>query len=150
MGISRKNKDLIASSPLAKTLWVDNLDVESIYPPAIKRYLGYDETSISQSSVRLDEVRRQGVYFLVHEESGEIEYVGQTTNLYGRMGNHEKLKKHHIVAFLPIKEKRYLNTIEEHYIRTFRPPLNVKMNDSVLKEIKFTYHCQNLVKEKGL
>jgi hypothetical protein len=93
------------------------MDYHCLNPEDIKN-------SILDKALPVNQVKRQGVYFLVKND--EIDYVGQTVNLYSRLGTHEKLKRYHRVAFLPIPEKSSLNDVENYYIRTFQPRLNIK------------------------
>ena len=117
------------------TNWADidsKGDIELSVPTHIAKYLTIDNEHVLGTAIPLREVMRQGVYFLVDGET--IEYVGQSVNLYGRLYTHEKLKKYHKIAFLPVKEKNILKWVEQYYITKFNPVLNIK-GKSLLKEV---------------
>ena len=63
-----------------------------------------------------------GIYFLVRKNA--IVYVGQTTNIFQRLGEHIKTKPFDSVTFLPIDDPDDLDLFEAHYIEKFNPILN--------------------------
>lgn len=65
-----------------------------------------------------------GVYFLMWD--GKIVYVGQTTNLHFRIGQHltEGVKEFNRYAFLPLPP-HMLDEIEDYYIDVCLPKYNV-------------------------
>jgi len=101
-------------------------DIESVIPKRLAKYLVLEEDVILNAAKPVTQLVRQGIYFLIKDNT--IEYVGQTLNLYGRLGNHEKLQPYHKIAFLPVptEKKLVLQWIEDHYIKKFQPKLNIK------------------------
>jgi hypothetical protein len=61
------------------------------------------------------------VYFLMSGD--EVVYVGQTTNLYARIGGHREDKVWDRILFLPTPRKD-LDATERHWIATLRPKYN--------------------------
>lgn len=104
---------------------IDPTVVESELPRILKQYLHHNIASVADAARPLPELKRQGIYFLVSED-GDVEYVGQTVNLFSRLQTHQHLKHYHRVAFLPVKDKKLLDVIEMHYIDHFNPRLNIK------------------------
>jgi excinuclease UvrABC nuclease subunit len=100
-------------------------DVESDLPRILKQYFHHNIASVVDAAKPVPDLKRQGIYFLVNQDD-EIEYVGQTVNLFSRLQTHERLKSYHKVSFLPVKDAKLLNVIEMHYIEYFNPRLNVK------------------------
>jgi len=66
-----------------------------------------------------------GVYFLIN--NGEIVYVGQSVNIWGRLGTHfnDNLKEFDRIAYVLV-DKEDLNRVEAAYIRKFQPKYNCK------------------------
>ncbi len=105
-------------------------ELKDQYPEQIRSYLRYEREQVVAQAIPIPEMVLQGIYFLIH--NGVVEYVGQSVNLFARLGVHEKLKKYHSLAFIPVKEKKYLGIIETYYIEYFNPPLNIrKVADSL-------------------
>lgn len=64
----------------------------------------------------------RGVYFLI--KNGEIIYIGQTPNLFRRIGEHIPGKTPTHYAFIPVPEPQDLTRAERLHINKFRPALN--------------------------
>jgi cell division protein FtsB len=62
-----------------------------------------------------------GIYFLIKE--GEIVYVGQSKNVFGRMNGHAD-KDFDYISFLPCRADE-LDLMEARYIVKYKPILNV-------------------------
>jgi len=65
--------------------------------------------------------RKCGVYFLIKDE--EIVYVGQSVNIFSRIGAHETLKDFDTFTYIEC-DKSELNIIEAKYIVKFKPKYN--------------------------
>jgi hypothetical protein len=65
-----------------------------------------------------------GVYFLIDKD--EVVYVGQSVNIYSRIGQHS-YKKFDRYAFIPC-EASSLNTLESLYIHFLQPKLNANIH----------------------
>lgn len=63
-----------------------------------------------------------GIYFLVSE--GEIVYVGQSTNIASRIGNHAAERKQFDSYYYQQCDSKSLDEMESAYIRKFKPRLN--------------------------
>lgn len=61
-----------------------------------------------------------GVYFLIQNE--DIVYIGQSTNIFGRLASHSDKQFTHVTALLVPRE--HLNFVESVYILAMRPKLN--------------------------
>lgn len=66
-------------------------------------------------------VKATGVYFLVNKQ--KIVYVGQSNNIFNRLGSHAASKEFESFAYVPCKAE-LLDKLESLYIHLFRPPLN--------------------------
>lgn len=64
--------------------------------------------------------KRSGVYHLIRD--GVVVYVGQTENIFARLGGH-RVKDFDDVAFFPC-EVSELDTLEEEHLARLRPALN--------------------------
>lgn len=63
------------------------------------------------------------VYFLLGETLEDVIYVGQTSDLFTRVGRHSKTKRFDWVLFIPVERCRLLD-VEMAMIRMFRPWYN--------------------------
>lgn len=64
-----------------------------------------------------------GVYFLIDDD--EVVYVGQSTELHARVAQHRaRWKQFDSYTYIPC-ESSQLAELERHYIRLFRPCLNI-------------------------
>jgi len=109
-------------------------------------YLSLTKDQIIEKAT-IPELCFSGVYFIVKDE--QIIYVGQSKNVYTRLGNHHVYKPGVglKIAFLPVDTgEQSLDLIESYYIHKFTPsqtkgaPLastNGKLQKAILKEIQF-------------
>lgn len=67
-----------------------------------------------------------GVYFLIENE--EIVYIGQSTNVFQRIGEHFRNKKFSRYAYIPCVAQG-LDILESLYIHLYRPILNGKFEN---------------------
>lgn len=67
-----------------------------------------------------------GVYVLLH--GGEIQYVGRSGRLRGRIGEHMKSKRFDRALWMETEAHR-TDIIEESLIALLRPPLNLRADD---------------------
>lgn len=72
-----------------------------------------------------------GIYFLY--EDNKLMYIGQATNVIGRISEHLKKKNFDKCYFMPC-EKEFLSLYENSLIKYFRPPLNKFVARMSLKE----------------
>lgn len=70
----------------------------------------------------------RGIYFII--EGGQITYVGQTPNVYRRLGHHLSRLPRERFFFLPQAKEdvsnEELTLLERRYIDKFSPPLNIQ------------------------
>lgn len=90
----------------------------------IEEYTSVNHDDIVATAEDYNRVKRTGVYFLLNNDV--VEYVGQTTNLYGRLWTHEKLKPYHKVSFIGVADPSLLNEVEVYYIQKYQPRLNIQ------------------------
>ncbi|MEM5437082.1 hypothetical protein [Paraburkholderia diazotrophica] len=64
---------------------------------------------------------RRGIYFLM--KRGQIQYIGNTEDIYRRLAQHINIKEFDDVMFLPT-DLHPLQAYEDACIRIFKPPLN--------------------------
>ena len=75
---------------------------------------------------RVDEVPERNVcavYFLINKKNNVVEYIGQSTNVYGRLLNNYYNSKKHFVRIISIKFE-LLRWYERRWQQKFRPKLN--------------------------
>jgi hypothetical protein len=91
-------------------------------PPADYRELPSESAIVSRAQPIGP---RSGVYFLVDSSLREVVYVGQTTNLFLRLGAHlsEGEISFDSCYWIPFR-RRVLNDAEGHFIAALNPPLN--------------------------
>ena len=70
-----------------------------------------------------------GVYFLIKQD--RIVYVGQSVNVFARIGTHQTDKDFDSIAWLPC-DKGILDKLESIYIHTLQPPLNGRLNNGYI------------------
>jgi hypothetical protein len=71
-------------------------------------------------------VRSTGVYFLIKD--AVVVYVGQSTNVFGRVSEHQRVKTFDSMSWIPC-DRLMLDKLESLYIHTLQPPLNGYMNN---------------------
>lgn len=78
---------------------------------------------IPPTAIRIPLIKTPGIYFLM--KHGEVQYVGQSVNVFGRVGAHMATKDGLFdeIAFVPV-EFPQLNAEEFRYIKALKPPLN--------------------------
>ena len=75
---------------------------------------------------RVDEVPEPNIcaiYFLINKKNNVVEYIGQSTNVYGRLLNNYYNSKKHFVRIISIKFE-LLRWYERRWQQKFRPKLN--------------------------
>ena len=72
-----------------------------------------------------------GVYFLIHQN--KIVYVGQSVNVWSRIGAHAAEGKTFSSASFVVCDKKHLDVVEALYIHTLRPRLNGNVSPSGVK-----------------
>lgn len=96
--------------------------VETLLARAIGDDLTAEQILVSAHPVKIV----PGVYFLISE--GKIVYVGQSNNVLRRVATHTSdticTGKFDSYAYISC-DVSSLNTVEQHYIRKFNPPLNL-------------------------
>ena len=95
----------------------------SALPVISQRYLLTEEEIVSSS---IEWKLPSGVYFLICDSS--VVYVGQSVNVFSRIGTHANEKKFDRFAFVPC-EPSMLNKLESLYIHMLRPRLNGSFNN---------------------
>ncbi len=85
------------------------------------------ESEIVQQSSKWGGV--SGVYFLIKQD--RIVYVGQSVNVFARIGTHQTDKDFDSIAWLPC-DKGVLDKLESIYIHTLQPPLNGRLNNGYI------------------
>jgi hypothetical protein len=86
-------------------------------------FLEFTPTDFAQIAESISVRRIRAIYFFV--EDGQIVYIGQSKNLWGRLLNHPYYKSTFQVGFIEIPDNIDLNIVESFYIQKFRPRLNV-------------------------
>lgn len=66
-----------------------------------------------------------GIYFLIKES--RIVYIGQSNNVYRRLGDHKKEKEFTSFKFIQC-DAEWLDWVEIYYIHKFKPDLNARHN----------------------
>jgi hypothetical protein len=89
----------------------------TLYPPALAEI----ETQLKELPHVPEAVFACAVYFLIADDV--VVYVGQTTNLYSRIGGHRDDKIWNRILFLPVPHEE-LDAIERHWIATLKPKFN--------------------------
>lgn len=79
-------------------------------------------------------VKAIGVYFLVNKQ--KIVYVGQSNNIFNRLGSHAASKEFESFAYIPCKAE-LLDKLESLYIHLFRPPLNGEIGGRKIAPLSF-------------
>lgn len=77
--------------------------------------------------------RQRGIYFLYR--GTELVYIGQTTHLLPRLGNHidDNSKEFDFYKFLEINGNINLDSIERDYIMKYKPIYNIQFNTDIKK-----------------
>jgi hypothetical protein len=126
---------------LNKIISQKNMEIEKLisHHEKISNLIGFfDEfglgSSLFSEKYIVDESKKYkqpcGVYFLVKEN--KIVYVGQSVNVYSRVGHHSGVKDFDRVAWIEC-EKEKLDLLESIYIHLFEPELNGNSGTSNLK-----------------
>lgn len=100
----------------------------------------YDKTDIFDRKQPCD--NNEYIYFLFDGE--ELVYVGQTTNIYQRIGVH--MKKKTFDSFSKIKvdlSQKELDLLETHYILNFKPKYNNRLPENPF--YKTFYQIQKII-----
>lgn len=84
-----------------------------------------------------------GVYFLVHQD--EIVYVGQSLNIWSRIGTHVSSKKFDRAAYIQVPREK-LDLVESLYIHMLKPKLNGRIGAGVVAPLA----KDELIKRLGL
>jgi hypothetical protein len=79
--------------------------------------------------------KRVGVYFLIKNET--VVYVGQSTNIFQRVGDHESKKDFDTFTYIECA-KEDLNIMETKYIVKFKPPLNFNSLGQLVLPMSFS------------
>lgn len=92
------------------------------------------EAEIVERAKKSEVAGMSGVYFLVR--NGRVIYVGQSTNVYGRVYYHmsQREKPFDSWCFVPCPPDR-LDLIESLYIHSLKPKLNGRIGDKLLAPI---------------
>jgi len=99
-----------------------SLEVQSASSVLTKATLLNEEEIVAG---KMDLPVRSGVYFLIRHF--EVVYVGQSINVFGRIGQHAASKEFDSFSFIPAHPLE-LDVLESLYIHTLHPPLNAKRN----------------------
>lgn len=90
----------------------------------------------------IDNLKVSGIYFLL--KKGKVVYIGQTTNIWGRIIGHQvSYKDFDKIRFIPCYGRRIRLKYERRWIRKFRPKFN-KSNLFISNGLEKGMLCRHL------
>jgi hypothetical protein len=118
--VLREIKDYVAESLVKKRGGLSFPEMLPVPVPIAQLAITRPTALIGIPHLQWLKASHPGVYFLV--KAGEVVYVGQSINVYGRIGSHVD-KDFDEVFWFPVPAGE-LNSVEAAFIRLLKPPLN--------------------------